>query len=274
MLIKQKRMKQNVPSHAFSTQPPNRATKFLTAAWSAIEANELRKIPQNELCRYLGIVPSTFINWTCSDAHLHQIETLLRLLERLPTPARMAMIERFLRAHPTIESEQLAHAPATISKLRLILAKQCGLTLILGGTEFSRSFVFTALGHSRKREAPDKAALRGIDVHVPDWFTPIEGLTYLPASTTTTTLRDQAAQAWDSIGHSSWLMLDGVWTLLPDRQKEILIRSLDSHVVIADAAHSDACTLRRIKGSKDVPIHILDVTESSEGRIHIAVRSK
>lgn len=247
----------------------DRAAKLLEAAWSAMEANELREVSQSELCRHLGIVPGTLINWTTKATELHQIEAMMRLLERLPDGTRRGLLERFLRLHPTIESSRFAQEPGTVSRLRTLVRQSDGLTFIMGGTDDARTFVITALGHSFQRLYNREGAISGIDVHATDWFVPVFGVAYMAFAAERSKLLDKIMGAWPRPDHAAALLLNGVWSLLPEKQKEILGWSAHHHVFVADELNCTPRQRRTIFRELKAPVRFLNVTETDQECIHL-----
>ena len=103
----------------------------------------------------------------------------LCLLERLPPAERQSFIEAHCRAYPTLDDPRLAHAPGKAAKLLELLDQKAGLTIITGGTDFSRAFVFTALAHAASRADGKLPAPAGIDLHRSNLFVPVESLSYI-----------------------------------------------------------------------------------------------
>ena len=108
---------------------------------------------------------STTYNWF-DIFHHPQVLGFLCLLERLPPAERQSFIEAHCRAYPTLDDPRLAHAPRKAAKLLELLDQKAGLTLITGGTDFSRTFVFTALAHAASRAGGKLLSGAGIDLHL------------------------------------------------------------------------------------------------------------
>lgn len=246
----------------------DRATKLLQAAWMAIESIEMRNIGQAERCRYLGIAPGTWINWTNKGTQLTQIEAMLRLLERLPDCGRNELISRFGRLYPTIESTHLNHEFATRSQLRHLLHHRHGLSFIQGASDSARTFVVTALGHSMKHRWP-KAAINGVDVHSTDWLVPVEGVAYLSSPNSKRELVERVTKVWPKSEDAVLVILNGVWNCLPDLQREIVSRGKRQHVIVADSTDFDPRRMPRRCQSHKPPIRLLELRDSHDGRIHI-----
>jgi transcriptional regulator with XRE-family HTH domain len=175
---------------------PERAVKLLKAAWTALELNELRSISQAALCRQLHVSQGTVINWLTGETELHQVEALLRILERLPEPTRHELLNRFLRCYPAMEADRLGHDPTSVSRLRKLLEERNGLTLITGGSDGSRTFLVTALGHAFQQLLSREGMIAGIDIHLPDWFVLVLGVSYLGFPCGSRRVREEALRLW------------------------------------------------------------------------------
>lgn len=250
----------------------DRVVKLLKCGWSAIEVCECRDISQDELSAILGISAATLINWTTHSTKLTQIEALLRILERVPASIREQLFGKVLRCFPSIESSQFANMPAVVSRLRSLVKQRTGLTIIQGD-ESSRTFAFTALGHSILQAKPGPCDVRGIDVHAPDWFVPVPGIAYLPAHASRTRLRDEINSAWPRADCGGRFMLNGILSLVPERQRQLLTLMQTHHVIIADELDWQTPGLFKECREMNVPIHIVEVAAANSRRISIDVRS-
>jgi hypothetical protein len=262
-------MEKTTDSTAFHVPPgeADRGAKLLQAAWSAIELQELRRISQNEISRYLGIAPSTFLNWTLGVTDAHLLEAALRLMERLPAERRHELIDRFLRAYPTIGSPELTGDPATSGRLCRLLQQRRGLTLIQGQDVAARTFLFSALGHSFAQRKPRKSVLVGADTQAPDWFVPVTGLTYVPPGSPPEAAAQACPRARPRPG--SWVMLHGLWSALARRHKEILGWATDCHVVLAEPSLCLPSRLGRLRIRGGVPPRLLQVSWREPGRLRV-----
>jgi len=145
---------------------------------SRLAAEHRRPMSFERLARMLGRSKSTTYNWFDIYHHPHVLGFLC-LLERLPPAERQSFIEAHCRAYPTLEDPRLAHAPGKAAKLLELLDQKAGLTIITGGTDFSRAFVFTALAHTASRADGKLPAAAGIDLHRSNLFVPVESLIYI-----------------------------------------------------------------------------------------------
>ena len=262
-------MKTTSSSKLAPTGTTDRACKLLVAAMPAIETQELRKIPQVEFCHLLKVSAPTLVNWTSRSTKSLQLEALLQLLERLPAEQWHGLLKRALRVCPAIHSPVLAHEPATVARLRLLIREKPGLTIIRGGSDSARTFVFTALGRAVSQMSHPKVAVSGIDLQVPAWFVPVEALTYISPSTAKASLTSQIETEWLRANQGQWRMFSGVWSAAPDYQKEILAAAQNLHVVVAEAELDPAAHLRKKAGECRFPIRLLDVTAPQADRIHV-----
>lgn len=247
----------------------DRACKLLIAAMSAIETHELRKIPQTEFSRLLGVSRPTLINWSSRSTQSFQLEALLQLLERLPEDLWHHLLKRFLRICPAIDSPMLAHEPATVTQLRLLLRQKRGVTLIQGGSDTARTIVFTAIGRTASLMSGPKVTISGIDLHIPDWFVPVDTLTYISPSTDRAGLASEIKREWKGANQGRWRMFNGVWSVLPEYQHEILTVAQNQHIVVADAVVQPAAQLRKIAAERRLAVRLLNVSVPQADRINV-----
>jgi transcriptional regulator with XRE-family HTH domain len=247
-----------------------RALKFMKVGRAAMELSQGRGISQNELAEYLGISPATLVNWFSCSTRLTQVEAALRILERLPISLRNELLAKVLRVFPTIESPAFAHLPTVVSRLRSLLEQRAGLAVIRGSDSL-RTLLFTALGHSICEASPRHNSVQGIDIHTPDWFVPVPGISYV-----TRPVKGSQRHDLNSIRprqmHAGVLMLNGVVSLMPEWQGRAFSLLNTQHVIIADEVDWKK-ELQKMGAKSNAPIHILDIDETDSGRISITIRS-
>ena len=130
------------------------------------------------LARIMGQSTSTTHHWFGLFHHPHVLG-FLSLLERLSPAQRHSFISAHCRNYATFDDPRLAHAPGRTGKLIELLKLKAGLTIVTGGTDSSRTFVFTALGHAATRAGGRLLSGAGIDLHLPTRFVPVESLVYI-----------------------------------------------------------------------------------------------
>jgi hypothetical protein len=172
---------------------------------------------------------------------------------------------------PTIESAAFAHLPTVISRLRSLLEQSAGLTVIRGSDSL-RTLLFTALGHSILQASPRHNSVQGIDIHTPDWFVPIPGISYVTRPVKGSQ-RHELNSMWPRQLHAGVLMLNGVVSLMPEWQGRAFSLVKTQHVIIADEIDWEEKELKTLGQKADAPIQFLDIGEGDSPRITIEIRS-
>ncbi len=191
----------------------------------------------------------------------------LALLERLPDARRKAIINEFCRELPSFENPRLAHDPLAISHLENVLQQKHGLAWITGGTEFQRTFLITALGHSLPIIRGEHSILTGIDIHEPRKWVPVGSLFYFKSPASPKTLQRLIAETWPVICRSkaSVVLLNGVWVLNPELHQNILGQSQERHVILSVNAMPQITPL-------DGPVSIITITDTRENERWLKIR--
>lgn len=191
------------------------------------------KMTLEQLSGIMGVPLSTVHYWLEACPHT-QVIALMSLMERLSSREQNAFIEEHTRIFPTLSHPKLLWRPATQTYLFNILAQQRGLTTITGGTESSRSFVLTALGHSYRFVESKQRTPVGIDAHRPMDYVPVEGVKYIDASKGREHVRNCVQKIWLSVvtSRASLVLLNGIWSSMPEMRLEICRLSRHKHVVI------------------------------------------
>jgi hypothetical protein len=74
---------------------------------------------------------------------------------------------------------KLAHDPLAVNSLFRILDQASGLTFVSAFSDEHRTFILTSLGNSASwNDARNRVS--GLDVHTPDYFSPVPGVYYFP----------------------------------------------------------------------------------------------
>ena len=189
-----------------------------------------------------------------------QAVNFLCWLERLSPARRHAYVDAHCRIFPSLEHPLLAHAAAQTSKLRQLLDQRRGLTLVTGGTAYSRAFVVTALGHSYRRLGGRRRAAVGIDLRLCSSLVPVESLIYSDSKADSRLVRQLALKVWPRILTSSagLLIFHGLWSAVPELRADIARCTRHKHVILAERASPDLTDFeRRIP----TPVHVLSVSE-------------
>lgn len=235
-----------------------------------MELSGCREMSQNEFADCLGISPATLVNWFSCSTRLTQVEAALRMLERLPGSLRNELLAKVLRVFPTIESAEFAHMPTVVTRLRSLIKQSTGLTVIRGSDSL-RTFVFSSMAHSIIQSGARHGSVQGIDVHAPDWFVPVPGITYVRHSFKPNRAHELAS-LWPR-HHVGVLMLNGVCLLVREWHRRALSLINNQHVIIADEIDWEEKELKTLGETADAPIQILDIGERDSPRISIEIRS-
>lgn len=190
-----------------------------------------------------------------------QVVAFFCWLERLPPPRRHAYIDAHCRLLPSLEHPLLAHATAQTSKLGELLHQQRGLTLLVGGTAYTRAFLVTALAHSFRHTGGRRQAVAGIDLHFCSNLVPAESLVYVDSSSDANLIRQVALNVWPRILTSSarLLLFHGLWSALPELRRDIIRCARHRHVILAETTLSD---LAGLENPVPAPLHVLTVSVS------------
>ena len=222
------------------------------------------------LGKLTGQPPSTTQNWFQTFDHPHLI-FFLCLLEQLPERKRLELIDEYCRELPLLSHPRLAHDPLAVSALERLLHESKGFTFINGGTDFHRTFVLSALGHAFERLNGGGAFVAGMDVHEPAKFVPVQGLVYFGGALTDAGLQTFIHETWPAIRSSQakLLLLNGIWSAVPNLRRQILEQAGRRHVISADVNAPEAIEFRR---SVNERVGIVTVSHAKEDSSWIRVR--
>lgn len=222
-------------------------------------SQELREtLGFDRLAQIIGQPKSTTHHWFAVSDHPHVI-ALMCLLERLSPAGRQSFVESHVRVFPSLEHASLAHSPAKIGKLFELLRQERGLTIITAGTDSARTYLVTALGHAYHRVGARFQNALGIDFHRPANFVPVESLNYVESNPRRT--NRAVLNLWPKIQTSSGrlVILNGVWTALPEIRSEILRCANHNHVILADAG---VPSLNYLRSEIGTPINVVTLSQS------------
>jgi hypothetical protein len=252
--------KTKLPDDGFMTAPgyPFSARDIFGDLRSRLAAEHRRPMSFKRLAKMLGRSKSTTYNWFDIFHHPHVLGFLC-LLERLPPAERHSFIEAHCRAYPTLDDPRLAQAPGKAAKLLELLNQKAGLTIITGGTDFSRAFVFTALANAASRADGKLPAAAGIDLHRSNLFVPVESLVYIAEDLGPDHARRLTQKIWPRVLTSGAprLFFNRVWSSVPEVREDLLRCAGFKHVVIAEEGPSDVGDL---KTRVSTPIHVLTLS--------------
>ena len=238
-----------------------------------LSASHRKPMGFDRLGQMMGRSKSMAYHWFDIFDHPHVL-AFMCLLERLSPVQRRDFIEAHCRMLPSLEHPCVAFAPAKIGKLWELLNQKIGLTIVAGGTEASRTFLITALGHHAYRRAAGKRELPvGIDMHVPANFVPIESLSYIDGANGQKQARQAILKLWPRILSSSGRLLicNGLWSAVPEVRQGILRCAQQNHMLLAEAGLPDLAYVRNMVST---PIHVLMLSASklTPGGIRIICR--
>lgn len=223
-----------------------------------INREQQRSLTYDELGAVMGIPRTTTYRWIEELEH-ESILGLFACLERLPTTDRQHFVDSHCRIFPGFAHPALAHSPAQVGKLIELLQKPRGLTIISGGRDFARKFVFNAFGHTCHQLHSKRWPLTGLDLNPPGRLVPLEFCTYVQGRGLDG-IRQAVLRIWSKIVTTSAriVMLNGLW-LLEDLRQDILRLAGRAHVVLACSGTPDLNHIRRQLSS---PIHLVVVFDS------------
>lgn len=226
------------------------------------------KLTYKHLGAITGQSASTMFDWS-TGAELRQVESMLRLLERLPRRRRLGLIERSCRQFPTIWHHRISWRDRQTAYCEALLGIESGTTLIQGD-EGGCDFLISALGHSASRLNPSRPAVSGIDARAAERFVPVGGVQYMGATISQPRLREQCRLAWPIVekADAQLILLNGIWEALPELHQDIVSLSKCRHVVVAD---SFSVSKEQFPKTFESPTHLVSVKQDKEKRIGITV---
>jgi hypothetical protein len=251
-------MEEAPPSPLF---PSPRITKLLLDLKATLGQALGQSLSYDDWAQIAGRPGNTIANW-CSGGPAHQLEVLLASMERLTPEERHRLLDHACRDYPTLGHPKLAHDFVACSRLATLLRQPSGLTFIQG-PEHMRTFLLSALGHSGGALDPQRAPVTGVDIHRPDHFVPVIGLSYLNNLLRASDIEREFKRIWPALGaaNARLILLNGIWQHVPALQSEILDAVRESHLVIADALTLKPAGLTRYAPT---PVHVVTVSPARE----------
>ena len=161
----------------------------------------------------IGETTSKTHYWFNVFGHPHVV-AFLCLLERLPDRQRQDILNLYCRELPTLDHCRLAHDPIAVANLESLLQRTSGLTLLRGGTDFQRTFVVTAMGHSFQC-AGRTNSVAGLDVHEPRKWVPLEKVLYVGRLINSTRLNAVLCSSWERVraSNAQLMLFNGIWSV-------------------------------------------------------------
>ena len=210
------------------------------------------------LARLIGQATSTTHHWFRIYDHPHVIG-FMALLERLSPASRQTFIETHCRVLPTLADPRLTHSPEQVVRFEFLLNQARGLTVLAGGTDWSRIFLVTAFGHYCRHCNGRQKPPAGIDIHRPSRFVPVASLTYIDDSLALHRIRELTIKAWPRImtSNARLLLFNRVWSLVPEVREDLVRCARRKNVVIAEEGVPKLAGLR---SKISTPTHLLTVS--------------
>jgi hypothetical protein len=201
----------------------------------------------------LGAPRSTIHDWYHGSV-AKPINHFLCALERLSEKQRADMFRNLCRQCPRVEHLRLAHDQEAVKLLKELLANPVGLTLVPGPSDPLRTFLITALGNSAAQLIPVKTVC-GLDIHKPDLFVPVHGVLYFWEPDDTAQVRQLLPDMWQVMKNAptDLILLNRVWTIMPEIREEIIACARSRHVIMAD--QFEAGVTIREGGTRIYPQH-------------------
>jgi len=248
---------------------PERVMLMMRAIKAELEVFQGRPLSFEQLASYTGQAASTVFD-KLYRTHQPQVESLVRLLERLPQESRRRLVESVCRCYPTFCHPRIAHDPVQVSNLKSLLRQRTGFTVLQGASAGDRTFVFTAIGHENDRLRPERRIVCGVDVGRADWFVEVADLTYTGNILAKDQLVKALRQAWTELPEMAdgLLLLNGVWGHLPGLREEILERAMNCHVVVADGPSFECGQLGH---RRPRPLHRVDIFTEPDARLRLKI---
>jgi len=251
-----------LPAEGLLTAPayPFSARAIFGGLRSRLELHHHHSMSFERLAKMLGKSKSTTHHWFDLSPQPHVL-AFLSLLERLSPAQRLSFIEAHCRVYPDLNHPILELSPGKTGDVSELLKQKAGVTIMTGGTEYSRTFVFTALGHAATRADGKLYRASGIDLHRPTRFVPVESWIYiddnLPLDHTRKLVRRICPRILTSAAPQ--LFFNGVWSSVPDVRDGLIRCAKFKHIFIADEPAPDLRYLRRRVAT---PIHELTLSPS------------
>jgi hypothetical protein len=207
---------------------------------AALAGERGAKLTLERLGQILGKATSTAGYWFEISNHPPALG-LVCLLERLSAENQQRFVRSVCRPLPTVLHPNVARSPRTVADLLETLKNPCGISLVRGGNEASRSYLLSALGHTFSQLYPRQQTAVGIDLCPPDKFVPVETVRYLRAALSRDQLLLAITELWPQIQRaaSPLVLLNGVWSAAPELHPEIVECAKLRNVILADAVLPD-----------------------------------
>lgn len=193
--------------------------------------------------------------------HHPQVQAFMAWMEYLSPDACHAYIDAHRRKLPSLRDVRLTHSPDGVGELESLIEQECGLTVLTGGTDEMRTYLVTALGHACFRGAKNHTIPRGIDLHRPANFVPVESMLYANPAWDAEKIRNLVIDVFPRIlvSATTLLIFNRVWSWVPEIRKDILRCARRKHVILAEETFPNQQDVGLLP---PVPVRVVTVSSS------------
>jgi hypothetical protein len=250
----------------------SRATLLFRRLRAALEGTARRQFRYEDLAELIGEPKSTLCNWNNGDGQPAP-EALLRLFELLPAAERNQIHGEFpfCRQYPTLAHPRISHDPVAVSYLRTVLRNEKGITMVCGDRDILDTFVATAMAHSFVLSVAHRGQIAGLDVHAPDWFVAVPGVTYLNNAEHPGRIRAEAEKIWPEFSASRRriVLLNGTWAPAPELKLKTCELAETCHVIVTNIMRAKDSRLPTLPSPARLVLVAPDGRESDRIRIEV-----
>jgi hypothetical protein len=264
-----------MPQFKALVEPPgypktaNEVIRQLKKALDKAERPPGLELMQKDFGLLIGAPRSTIHDWYHGNLR-DSIKHFLCAMERLSEHQRAELLSKLCRDCPRLDHPRLMHDPAAVNSLRGLLAQPAGLTFVTGSDDAIRTFLVTALGNSAGQAMPN-SSISGMDVHRPDSFVPVPGVVYFRNPNDSSNVAQLILELWRTIEKSptDLILLNAVWTGVPELRDRIIGLATKHHVVVADQLD----VARYLSSIVAPPTTIIKATSEPNRRIRVVVEA-
>lgn len=241
-----------------------RVTRLLRRLLSALRDRDGRTPTYRDLEEWTGVPDATLKDWFTNKGR-PTAEFLLQMMERVAGSLRQQLTNDACRIWPILDHPRLKCDLTIISQLKTCVCMRNALIVIQGATDESRTFLISALANTFLAVTERPRRVKGIDIHDPDWFVPVPGVTYLHNLIQPASMQEAVRRLWPSFctGRTNFVLLNGVLSRLPEFAKKICMLLAHQTVVVADTGPVKIS--RRGKKAK-APVYVVMLHEEPENR--------
>lgn len=248
---------------------PVAGNKIFERLGAAVGASRGYSLSNMEFARLMGRPESTASSWFGAYSQPHLV-SFFCLLEQLTPQERHRFLDELCRDLPLADHPRLRHDPVTVARLKNLLGKRSGITVIAGGTDSQRTFLLHALGHTFCRVDRLHRVAVGLDLHEPSWFVPVESLIYLKNPYHSGQILETIRALWPMIRDSKrpLVLLNGIWSAAHELRKGIMDLAERKHVIVSD--HEVRLPPESRPGGAQ-SVHVLQVSAARENPTWLVV---